>query len=216
MQHVHISDTHTVVDAVATTLIQHLGAGERVAWLVSGGSAIALEVSIAKQLQEHDTSRLATILMDERYGPLGHHDENYTQLMDAGFPLPLHRVLNGDSGEKTANEFGTFIKNILKDADFSLGFFGIGPDGHTAGLKPHSPAVTATSPAVYYEWDDYQRITITPPVIQQLDEAAVYAIGEQKSEALQKLMHDTISVDEQPAQVLKGVKTATLYTDSLL
>lgn len=213
MQYVHISDTHTVADAVATTLIQHLGAGERVAWLVSGGSAIALEVAIAEKLQPFYINYLTIGLMDERYGPRGHSDENYTQLMDAGFTLPFHRVLNGDAPEKTTSDFGAFIENILNNSDFSIGFFGIGPDGHTAGLKPHSLAVTATGPAVYYEWDDYQRITITPPVIQQLDEAVIYAVGEQKSKTLQKLIHETVLIDEQPAQVLKGVKTATLYTN---
>lgn len=213
MQYVHISDPGSVVDTVATTLMQHLGAGERVAWLVSGGSAIALEVAIAEKLQASDTSRLEIAIMDERYDEPGHTDENYTQLMNASFSLPLHRVLTGEPPEKTASEFGTFIENLLNNSDFSLGFFGIGPDGHTAGIKPHSPAVTATNPAIYYEWDDYQRITITPPLIRQLDEAVIYAVGEQKSQALQKLMHDTISVDEQPAQVLKAVKTATLYTN---
>lgn len=216
MKSVHISSPEIVIEYVVNTLIQHLERGESVVWLLAGGSTIALEVEVAKKLAQHDTSRLSTLLADERYGPPGRADENYTQLINAGFTLPIERILSGVSAEETAAAFGVRVEQLLGKADFSLGVFGIGTDGHTAGIKPRSPSVTSREPAIFYEWDDYERITITPQVIRQLDEAVIYAVGSEKLSTLQTLMNETVPLEIQPAQVLKDIKTATLYTDNTL
>lgn len=216
MRYVHTQTPEPVIEYVVDTLSLHLRMGERVVWLLSGGSAIDLQVRIAQALQPLDTSRLYISLIDERYGSLDHKDENYAQLMNAGFPLAVHRVLAGESAETTAKRFGEQIEQALQTADFSLGMFGIGADGHVLGIKPDSPAITSTEPAVFYEWDDYQRITITPPTIRRLDEAIIYAVGSEKTATLRALLYETVPVADQPAQILKDIKTSTLYTDNAL
>lgn len=216
MKYVQIATIDPVIDHVVEVLSDHLRSGEQVAWLLSGGSAIDLEVRIAQRLQTLDVTKLYVGLIDERYGPRSHKDENYVQLTEAFFPFYINRVLKGESGAKTAKAFGEKTMEALKDADFSLGIFGIGADGHTAGIKPGSPAVTSTEPAVFYKWDDYQRITLTPPIIRELDEAIVYAVGHEKTETLQTLTSKKVSPSKQPAQVLKDVAVCTLYTDCLL
>lgn len=216
MKYVKITTSTIVIDHVVKTLSSHLRSGEHVAWFISGGSAIELEVRIAQALQTHGTSRLHVGLVDERYGPVGHKDENYIQLMNAHFPFFVHRVLSGESAAKTAKAFGTQTKQALDRADFSLGIFGIGTDGHTAGIKPHSPAITSSEPALYYEWEDYQRITITPPLIHQLDEVIIYAMGSDKADTLHSLLHEDVAITDQPAQLLKNSRLSTLYTDNML
>lgn len=216
MKFVTIHTIDTVVDHAVKALSSQLTSGERVVWLLSGGSAIELEVQISKALQAHDTSRLFIGLIDERYGAPGHEDENYSQLLQAGFPLPIQRVLIGETGEKTAELFGAHIEAALASASYALGVFGIGADGHTAGIKPDSPAATSSDPAVFFEWDDYQRITLTPPTIRRLDEAIIYARGSEKTETLQRLVQETLPIREHPAQVLKDIKTSTVYTDVVL
>ena len=199
------------VEAIATRLRK----GKNVAWFLSGGSAIDLEVRIAKRLHAgvEDTSRLLIGLIDERYGALGHMDENYTKLIKAGFPLPIDGVLNGQPPEITSTAFGERATQILAAADFSLGIFGVGTDGHTAGIKPNSLAVSSTAPAVIYDWKDYRRITLTPPTIRRFDKAIIYALGSDKSDTLTRLVTRTIPLEEQPAQVLKDIRTSTLYKD---
>lgn len=216
MKYVKIETPDPVIDHAVNTISSHLLSGKRVVWLLSGGSAIDLEVRIAQQLQTLDVSRLYVGLIDERYGPVGHKDENYLQLMNAYFPLYISRVLLGKTPEETAKTFGASIQQALEGADFSLGIFGIGADGHTAGIKPHSPAITSSEPTVFYEWDDYQRITLTPPTIRQLDEAIIYAVGSEKADTLRSLLHEDLPIAEHPAQVLKGIKTSALYTDNTL
>lgn len=216
MKYIRISSPKIVIESIANTLRGHLERGERVIWLLAGGSAITLEVEMAKKLAQYDASRLSILLADERYGPPGHADENYTQLVHAGFSLPAVRTLTGASAKETAAAFSVKIEQLLGKADFSLGIFGIGTDGHTAGIKPRSPSVTSLESAVFYAWDDYERITITPQVIRQLDEAVIYAVGSEKLSTLQTLMNETVPLETQPAQVLKDIKTATLYTDNTL
>lgn len=216
MKYVKITTPTIVIDQVVETLSFHLRSGERVAWLLSGGSAIELEVRIAQALQAHDISRLSVSLIDERYGPAGHKDENYQQLMDAHFPFYVTRVLSNYSVQKTTEIFSKHIDTVLDSADYSLGIFGVGTDGHTAGLKPHSPGLTSTETAVSYEWDDYTRVTITPDTIRRLDEAVTYAVGKEKAATLHSLLHDKKDLNTQPAQILREVKTSTLYTDNPL
>lgn len=216
MRYAHIQIPDPVINHVVDTISSRLLSGEYVVWLLSGGSAIELQVRIAQQLQTLDVSRLYVGLIDERYGPVGHKDENYLQLSEAFFPFYIHRVLRGKSGEDTAADFGKSIEKALENADFSLGMFGIGTDGHVAGIKAGSPAVTSTQPALYYKWDDYQRVTLTPPTIRQLDEAIVYAAGSEKADTLRTLVHKNVPLNEQPAQLLKEITTSTLYTDCSL
>lgn len=202
-----------VIEHVRDTLSRHLLSGARVLWLLSGGSAIGLEVRIAEALQVLDVSRLSIGLVDERYGQPGHDNENYLQLTQAQFPLPIARVLRGESPEDTTAVYTQYIKRALDEADFSLGIFGIGADGHTAGIKPHSPAVASTDSVLYYEWDDYERITITPPFIQRLDEAVIYAAGQEKASTLRALIQTKLPPEGQPAQLLKEHPRSSLYTD---
>ncbi len=216
MKYVQIAGIDPVIDHAVKVLSEHLRSGEQVVWLLSGGSAINLEVRIAQRLQTLDVTRLYVGLIDERYGPRGHKDENYVQLNEAFFPFYINRVLKGESGEKTAEVFGERTTKAIKDADFSLGIFGIGVDGHTAGIKPRSPACTSTEPAVFYKSDDHQRITLTASTIKQLDEIIVYATGKEKAATLSSLVSKNLPIEKQPAQILKTVKQSTLYTDNLL
>lgn len=216
MKYVHIQTIEPVINHAVKALSSRLLTGQRVAWLLSGGSAIELEVRIAQSLQSLDVSRLHVGLIDERYGPMGHKDENYLQLMNAFFPFYIERVLSHKSGKDTAKSFGLATEKTLKKVDYSLGIFGIGADGHTAGIKPGSPAVNSREAAVYYEWDDHQRITLTPPTIRQLSEAIIYAAGSEKADALNQLIQKDLPPGEQPAQILKDIKTSTLYSDVTL
>lgn len=213
-----ITSIQPVVDYLATTLTTHLQAGEQVLWLVSGGSNIAVAVETAKQLylSHQEAARLFITLTDERYGSLSHPDENWQHLLAAGFHVSganLYRVLLDEDLRSTTKSFNDILEVQLKGADFSLGVFGVGSDGHTAGLIPHSPALKDVGWATEYQADDFCRITMTPRAIEKLSEAVIYAVGETKAPVLEELLTKTIPVDLQPAQLLKRVPKLTLFTD---
>jgi 6-phosphogluconolactonase/glucosamine-6-phosphate isomerase/deaminase len=190
---------------ITNVLKDHLIKGEKVLWLVPGGSAIAVAVMISKELQDFDCKNLTISLTDERYGEIGHNDSSWYQLEKAGFSVPgaqLYPVLQGKNIEETVGEYNNTLKNFIDEADFIIGLFGIGADGHTAGILPGSPAVESSDLAFGYQGGNYYRITVTPTIIPFIDEVVVYATGEEKKETLEKLKGDNTFL-EQPAQCLK-------------
>ena len=210
-----VTDSDKVAAYIAQQLQALLQADKRVLWLVSGGSAISIAVAVAQKLQTTDASRLIVSLVDERYGEVGHADENWRQLLDAGFSLPsatLQPILKGESPEATTVDFAAFLKQQLAESDVRIGLFGIGADGHTAGVLPHSPAVLEAEFACYYSTETYKRITMTPPAIAALDCAIVYAKGPEKAVTLEALKQ-TIAITDQPAQILKQVPRCIVFND---
>lgn len=200
-----------------------LDGGKAVLWLVSGGSNIDSEVKIMTRLRQEKSqslSELTVLLMDERYGESGHKDSNYKIMTDKGFDAGAARfgdLLAGNLNlELTAREFGKLLEEAFEQADVVIGLFGMGADGHTAGIKPNSPgAQDPEEPAVGYEAADFQRITLTPKLIRRIDQAFLLAYGADKKPALEKLMNKDVDLAEMPAQILKQVENAVTYNDQV-
>ncbi len=213
-----IASTKPVVEHISEVITSYLSQRKKVLWLIPGGSAIKVAVEISRKLAGDDLKTLTVSLTDERYGPVGHPNSNWHQLTQAGFRLSqatLKPVLRGRSLQTTANDWADFIKQSLIGSDYSLGFFGIGTDGHIAGIKPGSLAVTSQRLAVGYSWDDYQRITITSKAIAKLNEAVAYMVGKDKHPVIRQLVDEHLSIEQQPAQVIKQLKRVTVYNDYL-
>jgi len=202
------------VSYLASVINDKLQTGKTVLWLVPGGSAIKIAAKVAKQLRP-PLNGLTVTLTDERYGPAGHHDSNWLQMLEAGLLLPgatLQPVLNGKSLNQTVSHYNQTLRDDLKQADFSIALAGMGPDGHIFGIKPGSPAINANEGVVGYEWDDYVRITPTLKMIKSLDEVVIYAVGEEKWPQFELLNKD-INPSEQPAQLLKQLKKVIIFSD---
>lgn len=200
---------------IAGRIAERLRTGQQVLWLLAGGSAIPVAVAAAAQLQDEQLGGLTITLTDERYGPPGHAASNWQQLLDAGLALPaakLHPVLSGAPLADTADAFNTFLTEMLQEADYRIGLFGMGADGHASGLLPHCSALSSTAMAAHYQGPDYTRITTTPAAIAQLDTAVLYAMGEAKHEALSNL-GNKLQLERQPAQVLKRVPEFVIFND---
>jgi 6-phosphogluconolactonase/glucosamine-6-phosphate isomerase/deaminase len=205
-----------VVDFLIARIDQKLRDNKRVFWLVPGGSAADIAIKVTQRLQQnHDLSKLAVSLTDERYGPINHKDSNWYQLINRGFFLQnaqLLPVLAKDNLETATKRYSNLLNEQLAISDYSLALAGMGADGHIFGIKPHSPAITTNEDVVGYKWDDYTRLTPTINLIQRLDEVVIYAIGTEKHPQLDKIETD-LSIDEQPAQLLKVLKRVTIFND---
>jgi len=216
MEYRHVESIEPVADYLAAQIKDHLSSGERVLWLVSGGSGIEVGCLAAQKLAGLDLSNLAVTLTDERYGEVGHPDENWQQLLDSDFALPgalLYRPLTGEARDITATRFGDWLAGQVEKADYSIGLFGIGTDGHTAGIKPDSAAIGGRGWALDFTGEDYERITMTFSAIEALDEVVVQAMGAGKAGVIRQLLHEDTSPEVAPMQVLKHVRTGTLFTD---
>lgn len=218
---VKIQNQQPVAGYVANKLSHHLQKGERVLWLVSGGSAIKVAASVARQLARQHLEYLTVSLTDERPGPVGHADSNWLGLMDAGFELRganLHPVLTGNGTKSETAAFNRFLREQLERNDFKLGLFGIGPDGHAAGL-PARNAAGSDELADYYQSGLFlqvssspDRISSTPAAISRLDEVVAFVMGENKHPQLERLARDLPYAD-QSAQALKQASKLTVFND---
>jgi len=214
-----VSSPGQVGQQLASTLTRHLQAGERVVWFLTGGAGIAVAVAASQALTGTSLKNLTVSLSDERFGPVGHADSNWFQLEQAGFHLPgaqLEPVLINKDLEATVEHYDQLLRKCLEAADFAIGLFGIGPDGHIASLFPGFPQLHETQ-AFATSVDNSPkpppiRVTMTVPAIEKLDEAVVYTLGEAKWPQVDKLATD-VSIDEQPAQILKRIPKLTVYND---
>ena len=208
------------VAALTECLVGKLAAKEQVLWLVSGGSNIPASVSIIKNISLELRQNLKIMLIDERYGPVGHADSNFAQLLRSGFAgenAPLLPVLYaGLSLEQTVQRYEETVKAAFAEATYAVAQLGMGEDGHIAGILPNSPAAHELTALVSgYESGDLTRITLTFPAVRQLSSAYVFAFGTTKHQALGALMHQRLSLTAQPAQVLKELPQVYLYNDQL-
>lgn len=219
MKNFSIKTTNKVEDSavfIADSILRQLNTGKKVLFFVTGGSSVAVGAEVAEFLKNHDLKNLTVMLTDERYGPVGHPDSNWSQLLQKGFDLPqakLVPVLTGDSSIITTEKFNKNLEEEFKNADYKIGLFGIGKDGHIAGNLPGSESVISKDLAFGYDTQAFYRITITPIAIEKLDEAVVWMQGSDKWPVIKDLEEKDLSIIEQPAQVLKKVPLLTIFSD---
>lgn len=212
---IKIQSSGQVADSLAKLIGGQLSAGRNVLWLLSGGSSAEPAVGASKLLTGRDLGGLTISLADERYGDVGHKDSNWQNLMERGFEpgkARLYPLLRGLGPGQTTAEFNQFLETQLGESNFKLALLGIGPDGHTAGILPDSPAVDSNDYAVYYQAGDYRRITITPKAMRSISEAVVYCRGPEKTETLSNLERD-LPIKLQPAQIIKQIPKVYVYND---
>jgi 6-phosphogluconolactonase/glucosamine-6-phosphate isomerase/deaminase len=220
MQYVQSDGPEAGIAALAKRLSDELKAGKRVLWLVCGGSNIAAEVEIMKNIPSGLTENLTVTLTDERYGRVGHANSNWQQLLEAGFDIKQGRALPvleaEDDLEHTVKRYGLLAKDALDRADSTVALFGIGADGHIAGILPDSPAAREeTDLAAGYDSPPYTRLTLTFPALGRIDTAYAMAFGASKKEALHQLQTEAVDLAQQPSQILKQLLEAYLYSDQI-
>jgi 6-phosphogluconolactonase/glucosamine-6-phosphate isomerase/deaminase len=217
------TDAEIAAGSLASSILKQLRSGKQVLFFATGGSSISVGAKISKILREYPDKNLmknlTVTLTDERYGPLGHPDSNWQQLLDRGFSLPQARlipVLTGENLSITTEKFSKALNEelmISEENKYRIGLFGIGADGHTAGILPGSKSVESLNLACGYDTPTFSRITITPKVIEKLDEAAVWAQGKDKWGVIENLLEENIPIIKQPAQILKKVPLLTIFSD---
>lgn len=220
LQFIHQSDSIQAATALTERLHKELAAGKQTVWLVCGGSNIPLVVAIMRSIPVELTANLTVMLTDERYGKPSHPDSNWKQLYDAGFQPGKAHVIETLQPELTLQDtcamYDKALRHTLPGADLVIAQFGIGGDGHIAGILPQSAGLSEDHWVVGYDAGTFKRITITPPVWKYIKVAYAFVYGGSKQTALELLQHKDVPVRDQPAQLLKALPEAYVYTDQAI
>lgn len=154
---------------------------------------------------------------DERAVPPDHADSNY-RMADAALFSPLalpavhiHRMLaEGPDLEAAARAYEADLRAhfALSAVDavprFDLILLGMGPDGHTASLFPHKPAlqektrlVVAAEPGLT---PFVPRLSLTFPVLDHAANVLFLVAGADKADTLQRVLNGPIDPEALPSQ----------------
>ncbi|MBA2279403.1 6-phosphogluconolactonase [Candidatus Saccharibacteria bacterium] len=190
----------------------------RVLWLVPGGSNIPIASRIMTDLPRTYIKNLTIALTDERYGKSGHKNSNYTQLIKAGFDsrgAVFKNILTGKSFQETVMDANTYMQELFNTHKVVISFFGLGADGHIAGILPRSPAVFSKRLVAGYDAGDLQRITLTSVALQKVTHAFLGAFGREKKPALLNLRDKHLPLNKQPAQILRSIPETDIFNDQI-
>jgi 6-phosphogluconolactonase/glucosamine-6-phosphate isomerase/deaminase len=192
---------------------------KKVLWIVSGGSNVPISVSVMKKLSDQLTKNLIIILADERYGPEGHPDSNFEQLIKAGFDqkqATFYKTLIGkQSISQTISRTGQYFKRAVNETDVVIAQLGIGEDGHIAGIMPMSPVIGLVSDVVYSDTTPHKRISLSLEAL--LNATIVYAFcyGGNKHQALKDLKENIKDIYHMPSKILQDISSVYVYNDYL-
>jgi len=212
---INITNQSEAVDAIRKHLEKTAQDTTRVLFLMPGGSAAAIAARVWQQLSPDTKNHITATLTDERFGIVDHQDSNWRKLEELGANLndtPSIPVLSKEAtAQTTADAWEAKLQSAIKACDSVVALFGIGADHHIAGIKPDSPAALESDRIVStYQGEDFERITIAPPIFEKIDCAFVYAEGKEKSSAIFDLQTER-DFHEYPDELIKDCGAFVVY-----
>jgi 6-phosphogluconolactonase/glucosamine-6-phosphate isomerase/deaminase len=157
---------------------------------VSGAFTVALSKApgalLAGLARDLPWERVTVFQVDERVAPAGTPDRNLTALLDA---LPDERVRPLAVEEADLEGAASTYAEELPAA-LDVVHLGLGPDGHTASLVPGDPVLEVSDRlvAVTGVYGGHRRLTLTYPALAAAREVVWLVTGEEKRDALTRLL----------------------------
>ena len=163
--------------------------------------------------------------VDERCVPPDHPDSNYgvaRDLLLTKVPIPETQIFRMEGEldpEEAANRYESYLRNSMKlegaeSPRFDLLVLGMGDDGHTASLFPHTDAIDAIGRlcvANRVPQKDTWRITLTWPVINQAAEVAFEIEGPAKTDVLAEVLTGPRDPEQLPSQLIRPSNGKLLF-----
>jgi 6-phosphogluconolactonase len=119
----------------------------------------------------------------------------------------VYRIKGELPAEEAAADYESTLRTLFPETTafpgFDLILLGLGPDGHTASLFPHSPALAERTRWVAANWVEKfrtHRITLTFPVLNAAAEVLFLVSGQDKAWALRAVLKGNAPVSEIPAR----------------
>lgn len=225
-----ISENPAVEAGEYISALLNVHADEHILLLLSGGSAF----SILDHIETHTLGKHITIgMVDERF-TTQRDGNNFLLFSETDFfskaqALGVKFFVSVPEENEKQYEFAERMRETLEDyfygnpECYAVGIFGVGEDGHTAGIFP-APEEEFNR---IYKTDDFythvtqnrheysQRTTVTPAFIEEvLDEVLLYAVGKNKCENILDYMYNRVFAQHEiPALIPASHPQSVLFTD---
>jgi 6-phosphogluconolactonase len=148
---------------------------------------------------------------DERCVPPAHPDSNFRMARQALLdhvdipPDHIHRMKGEIEPQQAAIEYGQLLKQNFGDAGPDVILLGMGDDGHTASLFPHTAALAETHHrcvANYAEKLGVWRLTMTAPFINRARQIIVMVSGAAKTQRIDQVLQGPKDPQTLPIQMI--------------
>ena len=164
-----------------------------------------------------DWSRVHIFFGDERTVPPTDAESNYRMAYEAmlsRLPIPqqnVHRMMGENDPPSGARLYEEELRSFFQDAPwlrFDLILLGMGDDGHTASLFPHTPALLeerAWVVANRVEKLKTFRLTLTATAINHAAHIVFMVTGAAKAERLREVIRGPRDPERLPSQLIRPV-----------
>ena len=187
---------HAAAEIIAAAAHESITAGRNFSLVLSGGSTPKLLYQILAQEPYRlriDWSGVEIFFGDERAVPPDHAESNFKMANDALLahvplkPENIHRMRGEIDPNEAAIEYGKMLKARFGEGGADLTLLGMGDDGHTASLFPHTPVLSETHHRCFAQFVEKSttgptwRITMTAPFLNRSVQVLLLVTGASKA-----------------------------------
>ena len=162
-----------------------------------------------------DWEKVLIFFGDERCVPPDHPDSNYRMADEellSKVPIPktnIFRMRGEIDPNEAAKAYGQSLKQQFGDGGLDLELLGMGKDGHTASLFPHSAALAETKHRCVAHFVENSttgkswRITLSVPFLNRSTEVLILVAGDEKAAVLKEVMSGPLDPSRLPIQMIQ-------------
>ena len=208
------SIAHEAAERIVALAAEKIDSHDEFSMVLSGGSTPKTLYELLAGEEYRDLiewTKVKIFFGDERCVPPDHKDSNYNMARIAllsEVPIPgdnVYRMRGEIDPNQAAIEYGQMLKENFADAGPDLVLLGMGDDGHTASLFPHSQALNETKhrcTANFVEKFNTWRITMTAPFLNRAGEIIIMVSGAAKTSVLKQVLEGPKNPKQFPIQLI--------------
>ena len=150
----------------------------------------------------------------------------YERVREKGTNFIDTKVRAGKSMGDLARRFENDLRDwVARTKGTIIATVGVGPDEHTSGIMPYpeDPQFFETTFNDDARWiaaydagaksPHRMRVTTTLPFLRKIDSAIIFATGDAKKSAFEKMLAERGSLAESPCRIWREIPGTELYTD---